>query len=113
MIVVSGGTGGIGLATAKAVAALGASVVVADIDPARVAAVAADIEAAGCEVGEGGGCIGVAIDVRNEDDHARLVQATVERFGRIDALIVCAGILRKRGTPPKVLVDVTTDDGTT
>jgi len=26
------------------------------------------------------------------------------------ALIACAGILRKRGTPPKVLVDVTTDE---
>ena len=105
VVIVTGGTGGIGLATAKAVAAEGGSVVLADIDAARVAAVVAEVEQAGT-----GGCIGMAIDVRREEDHARLVAATIERFGRIDALIACAGILRKRGTPPKVLVDVTTDE---
>jgi len=105
VVIVSGGTGGIGLATAKAAAALGAAVVVADIDAERVAAVAAELEQAGAA-----GAMGVAIDVRLEEDHARLVQGTVERFGRIDALIVCAGILRKRGTPPKVLVDTSTDE---
>ncbi|MBS0445534.1 MAG: SDR family NAD(P)-dependent oxidoreductase [Proteobacteria bacterium] len=106
VVIVSGGTGGIGLATAKAVAAEGASVVVADIDAARIAAVCGEIEA----MSGNGGALGVAIDVRQEEDHERLVRETLERFGRIDALIVCAGILRKRGTPPKVLVDVTTDE---
>lgn len=105
VVIVSGGTGGIGLATAKAAAALGAAVVVADIDAERVATVAAELEQAGAA-----GALGMAIDVRIEADHARLVQATTERFGRIDALIVCAGILRKRGTPPKVLVDTSTDE---
>lgn len=105
VVIVTGGTGGIGLATARAVAAEGASVVVADLDAARVAAVASEVEQAGAA-----GCLGVAIDVRREEDHARLVQDTLARFGRIDALIVCAGILRKRGTPPKVLVDVSTDE---
>lgn len=105
VVVVTGGSGGIGLATARAVAALGAAVVVADLDAARVAAVAAEVGQAGAA-----GCLGVAIDVRREEDHERLVKATLEGFGRIDALIVCAGILRKRGTPPKVLVDVSTDE---
>ena len=109
VVIVTGGTGGIGLATAKAVAALGASVVVADIDASRVDAVVTEIEQS-AEPAGAGGCLGMAIDVRREEDHARLVQATIERFGRIDALIACAGILRKRGTPPKVLVDVTTDE---
>ena len=105
VVVVTGGSGGIGLATARAVAALGAAVVVADLDAARVGAVAAEVGQAGAA-----GCLGVAIDVRREEDHERLVKATLEGFGRIDALIVCAGILRKRGTPPKVLVDVSTDE---
>jgi NAD(P)-dependent dehydrogenase (short-subunit alcohol dehydrogenase family) len=105
VVVVSGGTGGIGHATARAVGELGASVVVADLDAAQVESVAAEIEGLGA-----GGTLGVAIDVRREEDHARLVQATLERFGRIDALIVCAGILRKRGTAPKLAVDVGVDE---
>jgi len=105
VVIVSGGTGGIGVATARAIGELGGSVVVADLDPARVEAVAAEIAGLGAS-----GTLGVAIDVRREEDHARLVQGTLERFGRIDALIVCAGILRKRGTPPKLLVDVDVDE---
>lgn len=99
VVVITGGTGGIGLATARAVVELGGSVVIADIDAARAEAVAAEL-----------GGLGVGMDVRREDDAARLAQAAVERYGRIDALICCAGILRKRGTPPKVLVDTTTDE---
>lgn len=107
VIVITGGTGGIGLATARAVAALGAGVVVADLDPARVAEVAAEVAA----IEGSGGAIGVAMDVREEADHTRLVQATKDRFGgRIDGLICCAGILRKRGTGPKLMVDVDVEE---
>jgi len=109
VVIVSGGVGGIGLATARAVASAGGSVVVADLDGARAAAVAAELEQQSPEGGTAA-FLGVAIDVRREEDHAQLVAQTLARFGRIDALIVCAGILRKRGTPPKVLVDVTTDE---
>ena len=110
VVIITGGTGGIGLATAHAVAALGAAVVIADLDPDRVAEVAADVARIGAEAGSPG-AMGVAIDVRQEADHARMVQATLERFGgRIDALIHCAGILRKRGTGPKLMVDVDVEE---
>ncbi len=109
VVVITGGTGGIGLATARAVAALGAGVVIADLDAARAAEVAEAVAREGAEAGCPG-ALGVAIDVREEVDHARMVQATLERFGRIDALICCAGILRLRGTPPKLLVDTTTEE---
>ncbi len=107
VVVITGGAGGIGLATARAVGELGASVVIADVDAARVDSVAAELAAGPAAEG---GCLGVAMDVRVEDDHARLVQRSLERFGRIDALIACAGILRLRGTPPKLLVDTTTEE---
>jgi NAD(P)-dependent dehydrogenase (short-subunit alcohol dehydrogenase family) len=109
VVVITGGAGGIGIVTARAVAGLGAAVVVADLDEARVAEAVTEVEQAGAGAGSAG-ALGVAIDVRREEDHGRLVQATLARFGRIDALICCAGILRKRGTPPKVLVDVGTDE---
>lgn len=107
VVIVTGGTGGIGLATAKAVAAEGGSVVVADLDAERVAAVVAEVEQL---QGSSREHLGLAIDVRREEDHERLMQRTLEKFGRIDALIACAGILRKRGTPPKPVVDVTLDE---
>lgn len=106
VVVITGGTGGIGLATAKAVRALGASVVVADLDGARVAALADELHGAHAV----GGAAGLAVDVRVEADLQAMAALALERFGRIDALICCAGILRKRGTPPKLLVDTTTDE---
>ncbi|MCE9659330.1 MAG: SDR family oxidoreductase [Burkholderiales bacterium] len=105
VVIVSGGAGGIGFATACAVGELGGTVVVADLDAARVEAAATEIAGLGAAA-----TLGVAIDVRREEDHARLVQTTLERFGRIDALIVCAGILRKRGTAPKLAVDTGVDE---
>jgi len=105
VVIVSGGAGGIGFATACAVGELGGTVVVADLDAARVEAAATEIAGLGAAA-----TLGVAIDVRREEDHTRLVQATLERFGRIDALIVCAGILRKRGTAPKLAVDTGVDE---
>ncbi len=105
VVIVTGGAGGIGFATACAVGELGGSVVVADLDATRVEAAAVEVAGLGAA-----GTLGVAIDVRREEDHARLVQATLERFGRIDALIVCAGILRKRGTAPKLAVDTSVDE---
>ena len=109
VVLITGGSGGIGLATARAVAALGAGVVIADLDEARVSTLADEVGAVGAAAGSPG-ALGLAVDVREEADHARMVQATLERFGRIDALICCAGILRKRGTPPKLMVDVGVDE---
>ena len=107
VVIITGATGGIGLATAKAIAAKGGSVVVADIDTERVTAVVTELDASH---GGAGAHLGLAMDVRREADHERLVRGSIERYGRIDALIACAGILRRRGTPPKVLVDVTTEE---
>jgi NAD(P)-dependent dehydrogenase (short-subunit alcohol dehydrogenase family) len=107
VVIVTGGTGGIGLATCQAAAAAGATVVVADINPERIAGAVEELKTLG---GPAAGHLGVPIDVRQEADNERMVQATLQRFGRIDALVACAGILRKGGTPPKPLVKTTTDE---
>ena len=85
---VTGGTRGIGLATVRALAAWGATVVLTGRDPEtatiRAAAVAADV---GAEVA------GIGLDVNDEDAVQAAFRRTAKRYGRIDALVAAAGTL--------------------
>jgi 3-oxoacyl-[acyl-carrier protein] reductase len=86
--VVTGGTRGIGLAVARSLADDGASVVVSGRDPARLDSAAKELE------GLGASALAVAADATKREDADRLVEATKERFGRIDVLVNNAGITR-------------------
>jgi len=81
---VVGGGSGMGRAGAVAMAAEGASVVVADIALDRAEMVAAAIAAAG------GTAAAMYVDVTDAERVGQLVAETVRRFGRIDALYHCA-----------------------
>ena len=83
---VTGGASGIGLATAMAFARAGACVAIADVDAAGGENAARHIR----EVG--GEAIFVATDVSRAADVERLVQQTVEAFGRLDCAFNNAGI---------------------
>ena len=84
--IVTGGGSGIGRAIALDFAAAGARVVAAGRTLSKVAAVAAEIEAAGGEA------IAVAVDVSRGEEVRGMVQAALDRFGRIDVLVQNAGI---------------------
>jgi NAD(P)-dependent dehydrogenase (short-subunit alcohol dehydrogenase family) len=107
VVIVTGGTGGIGWATCRAVAGEGGAVVVADVSRERVEAAVRELPA---PLSARAGHLGLAVDVRREDETQNLAKRTLERFGRIDALIACAGILRRRGTGPKPLVQTSTEE---
>ena len=79
--VVTGAAQGIGEAYAKALAAEGAAVVVADLNVAAGQKVAADV-----------GGLFVRCDVSSHDDAAALVEATVAEYGGIDGLVNNAAI---------------------
>ena len=94
---VTGAGRGIGRQVALDVARAGAKVVVNDLggglggegsDASPAAQVADEIEAAG------GAAIANADSVAEPDGAARMVQAAVDAFGRIDAVVNVAGILR-------------------
>ena len=85
--IVTGAAGGIGEAYARALAAEGASVVVADVDEAKGEATAASITEAG-----GGEAIFVRCDVSDPDSATAMAEATVARFGGIDHLVNNAAI---------------------
>jgi len=74
---------GIGKATAKALAAQGARIVILDLREADAQSAAADI---------GEGHLGLACDVTDKDACVAATNATIEKYGRIDALINNAGI---------------------
>ncbi len=95
--VVTGGAGGIGGATAVALAAAGARVVVADVKDGSTTV--ATIEAAGGEA------LAVACDVSDPAQVEAMVAATVERFGALDVLVNDAGISGGSGLAHETDVD--------
>ena len=83
---ITGGTSGIGRATAVLFAREGARVTITGRDEARGAEVVAEIGGAG---GEG---IFVRADVRSAEECERSVSRTLETFGRLDVLFNNAGV---------------------
>ncbi|HXQ61568.1 MAG TPA: SDR family oxidoreductase [Acidimicrobiales bacterium] len=78
--IVTGGAGGIGAATARALAREGASVAVVDIDGPAAAVVAEGIEASG------GSALWTRADLSEESEAAAAVASAVTRFGHLDVL---------------------------
>jgi NAD(P)-dependent dehydrogenase (short-subunit alcohol dehydrogenase family) len=83
--IVTGAGSGIGRAIAHGLAQEGASLVVADVAGERAQQVASELEAAGAQA------IAVQTDVSRTADADAMVQAAVDRFGRIDILVNNAG----------------------
>jgi 3-oxoacyl-[acyl-carrier protein] reductase len=85
--IVSGASSGIGTAIAKALAAEGASVVATySSNPGGAATVVDAI------VRSGGKALAAQADVSNADHVRRLVNITIEAFGRLDVLVNNAGV---------------------
>ncbi|MCH2170869.1 SDR family oxidoreductase [Myxococcota bacterium] len=78
--IVTGAASGIGLASARALAAAGARVVIADLNGEGARRVASEIG------GAGGTAIAVEVDVGNEGEVRAMVEAAVESFGGLDIL---------------------------
>lgn len=87
-IVITGAGGGLGAAYARHCAALGARLVVNDVDAAAAQRMAAEITATG------GTAVASAGSVASWDYAGELIAACVRAFGRIDGLVSNAGILR-------------------
>lgn len=80
VIVLTGASSGIGLATAKHLASQGAKLVLASRDSDKLQALTKSLP----------GSIPVPTDVTKSDEAKRLIDTTIEKFNRIDILINCA-----------------------
>ncbi|NVB37701.1 glucose 1-dehydrogenase [Pseudenhygromyxa sp. WMMC2535] len=97
---VTGAGSGMGLATAKAFAETGASVVLADIDEDSVTKAAKELSDAGHQA------LAVTCDVADEAQVAAMVERSVSHFGRLDMAFNNAGIQ----APPSALADQRAED---
>jgi len=86
--IITGAVGGIGRAAAELFAKEGATLVLVDINSQALDEFAEKIKKNGGEV------INFAIDVANEQQVQHVVQATLEKFKKIDILVNCAGICK-------------------
>jgi NAD(P)-dependent dehydrogenase (short-subunit alcohol dehydrogenase family) len=100
--IVTGGAGGIGTAYCRALAELGVSVVVADLNKD-----AADVGAKAL-TDDGFPAIGVKVDVTDLDSAKAMVAETKKAFGKLNILINNAGIMS--ALPKGKLLDIKPDD---
>jgi citronellol/citronellal dehydrogenase len=84
--IVTGGGTGIGAATARLLAHYGADVVIASRTAEELEKTAAAVHDA-----TGRRCVAVPTDVKEEEQVVRMVQRTMDEFGRIDILVNNAG----------------------
>lgn len=97
-VIVTGGASGIGKATCGLLAQYGARVTLADLRAEAVELALSEINRPGQPTARA-----LACDVRQAADCRRVVDAAVQHFGRVDALVHCAGILRPSGSRPRPL----------
>ena len=72
VVLITGGYGGIGLATAKMFKECGAKVAISDINPETT------------KLAESLGMLGLVVDVSNEEQVKSMVESVVEHFGKLD-----------------------------
>jgi NAD(P)-dependent dehydrogenase (short-subunit alcohol dehydrogenase family) len=84
--IVTGAGSGLGRASALLLAEMGAWIAVVDIDDAKGSSTAAEIQ------DQNGHALALNCDVRSASDCRRAVEATIQKWGKIDILCNCAGI---------------------
>ncbi len=99
VVLVTGGTSGLGRAVALGFAQAGAKVAAASSNPDKVAAIASELAAFGSHHHA------ATLDVTDPDAVRSFFQGIAEKYGRMDSLIHAAGVM-KRG----LAVDLSVDD---
>jgi len=85
VVIITGGSGGIGMGCGRAFADVGANIVIVGVPAESIPPAVAEIEARGVQA------LGVVTNVSVAAEVDAMVAQTLERFGRIDTLVNIAG----------------------
>jgi NAD(P)-dependent dehydrogenase (short-subunit alcohol dehydrogenase family) len=85
VVLITGGSRGIGFSTAKLFSENGAHVIITSKDKSRLEKSASNLV----------NTVGIAADIKNETDVKNVIEQTVKKFGRLDILVNNAGIFPK------------------
>lgn len=99
VLLITGGAGGLGEACAALAGRGGARIALSDLPGERLETTRERLSAAGADVAT------VAADLGRPGAGEQLVSQTVERFGRLDGLVACAGVMQT-----KPLAELTEDE---
>jgi NAD(P)-dependent dehydrogenase (short-subunit alcohol dehydrogenase family) len=99
-VAITGGGSGIGLATAERIVERGGSVVLIDINSGGAQAAAAKLD------GSGKRAVGVGADVTDAAAIGAALDMAVQRYGRLDGLVTCAGIRQSSARIADMSLDV-------
>ena len=102
VVVITGGGTGLGLEMVRALTRSGANLAIAGRRPGPIEAARDEVIAAGQEA------IAVPTDVANSSDADALIEATLSRFGRVDALINNAAMVADNVLKP--IWEITDDE---
>ena len=89
VVLLTGAVGGIGSELARGMAGVGADMALADLTIAPIDQLIGELD--------GENHAAFALDIRNLDSIRQLVSDVLERYGRIDVLVNCAGINKREG----------------
>ncbi len=84
-VIITGGSGGIGRGCVRAFAEAGANIVIASVPPDSIPPAVQDAETRGAQA------LGLPVNVADPDEIDAMISQTLDRFGRIDALVNVAG----------------------
>ena len=91
VVLITGGAGGIGGASARLLSQEGAAVVIADLLEEEGRSLEAQIAESG------GRALFVRLDVTDEEDWGRAIEETLDSFGKLDVIVNNAGVSHRTG----------------